>query len=109
MILVLIDETWAKTNHDPLAGALQPRCALGRQGAAPPLAKLFFLPRYSPDLNPIEPVFAKLKTLLRTLLSVSLRIRHAEKPRQPPEPPKNTAPIAFPRRRHIPPSLLAGK
>ena len=72
-------------------------------------AKLFFLPRYSPDLNPIEPVFAKLKTLLRTLLSVSLRIRHAKKPRQPPDPPKNTAPIAFPRRRHIPPSLLAGK
>jgi len=30
-------------------------------------AKLFFLPRYSPDLNPIEQVFAKLKTLLRKL------------------------------------------
>jgi transposase len=28
-------------------------------------AKLFFLPRYSPDLNPIEQAFAKLKTLLR--------------------------------------------
>ena len=28
-------------------------------------AKLFFLPRYSPDLNPIEQVFAKLKALLR--------------------------------------------
>ena len=28
-------------------------------------AKLFFLPRYLPDLNPIEQVFAKLKTLLR--------------------------------------------
>ena len=28
-------------------------------------AKLFLLPRYSPDLNPIEQVFAKLKTLLR--------------------------------------------
>jgi len=27
--------------------------------------KLFFLPAYSPDLNPIEQVFAKLKTLLR--------------------------------------------
>jgi len=26
---------------------------------------LVFLPRYSPDLNPIEQVFAKLKTLLR--------------------------------------------
>ena len=28
-------------------------------------AKLFFLPKYSPDLNPIEQVFAKLKQLLR--------------------------------------------
>ncbi len=28
-------------------------------------AKLFFLPPYSPDLNPIEQVFAKLKILLR--------------------------------------------
>ena len=28
-------------------------------------AKLIFLPKYSPDLNPIEQVFAKFKTLLR--------------------------------------------
>ena len=28
-------------------------------------AKLFFLPKYSPDLNPIEQVFAKVKHLLR--------------------------------------------
>lgn len=28
-------------------------------------AKLIFLPKYSPDLNPIEQVFAKLKTMLR--------------------------------------------
>jgi transposase len=28
-------------------------------------AKLFYLPPYSPDLNPIEQVFAELKTLLR--------------------------------------------
>ena len=28
-------------------------------------ARLFFLPKYSPDLNPIEQVFSKLKTLLR--------------------------------------------
>jgi transposase len=28
-------------------------------------AKLFFLAPYSPDLNPIEQVFAKLETLLR--------------------------------------------
>jgi len=36
------------------------RTAIRRAGA-----KLFFLPPYSPDLNPIEQVFAKLKTLLR--------------------------------------------
>jgi transposase len=28
-------------------------------------AKLFYLPKYSPDLNPIEQAFSKLKTLLR--------------------------------------------
>jgi putative transposase len=28
-------------------------------------AELFFLPKYSPDLNPIEQVFAKLKTLVQ--------------------------------------------
>jgi transposase len=28
-------------------------------------AKLFFLPKYSPDPNPVEQVFAKLKHLLR--------------------------------------------
>src|ERR1700729_2818046 len=28
-------------------------------------AKFFFLPAYSPDLNPIEQAFAKMKTLLR--------------------------------------------
>ena len=28
-------------------------------------ARLVFLPRYSPDLNPIEQVFAKFKILLR--------------------------------------------
>jgi transposase len=28
-------------------------------------AKLFFLPPFSPDLNPIEQVFAKLKTMFR--------------------------------------------
>jgi transposase len=36
------------------------RRAIRRAGA-----KLVFLPPYSPDLNPIEQVFAKLKTLLR--------------------------------------------
>ncbi len=36
------------------------RQAIRRAGA-----KLFFLPKYSPDLNPIEQVFSKLKHLLR--------------------------------------------
>lgn len=36
------------------------RCAIRGAGA-----KLLFLPKYSPDLNPIEQVFAKLKHLLR--------------------------------------------
>ena len=35
-------------------------------------AKLFFLPKYSPDLNPIEQVFAKLKHLLRKAQARSL-------------------------------------
>ncbi len=36
------------------------RRAIRRAGAA-----LFLLPKYSPDLNPIEQIFAKLKHLLR--------------------------------------------
>jgi transposase len=32
-------------------------------------AKLIFLPKYSPDLNPIEQIFAKLKHLLRKAAS----------------------------------------
>lgn len=37
----------------------------GRRAIRAVGAKLFFLPPYSPDLNPIEQVFAKLKALLR--------------------------------------------
>jgi transposase len=36
-----------------------------RQAVRKAGAKLFFLPPYSPDLNPIEQLFAKLKTLLK--------------------------------------------
>ena len=36
-------------------------------------AKLFFLPKYSPDLNPIEQVFAKLKHLLRKAAARTLQ------------------------------------
>ena len=35
-------------------------------------AKLFLLPKYSPDLNPIEQVFAKLKHLLRKCAARSI-------------------------------------
>lgn len=38
---------------------------LARQAIRAKGAHLFFLPPYSPDLNPIEQVFAKLKHLLR--------------------------------------------
>jgi len=36
-------------------------------------AKLIFLPKYSPDLNPIEQVFAKLKHLLRKAAARTLQ------------------------------------
>jgi len=47
---------------DNLASHRRPdiRAAIRRAGA-----KLFLLPKYSPDLNPIEQVFSKLKHLLR--------------------------------------------
>ncbi|MGY4627124.1 transposase [Bradyrhizobium sp. USDA 4486] len=41
------------------------RSKVVRQLISPVGAKLFFLPKYSPDLNPIEQVFAKLKHLVR--------------------------------------------
>jgi transposase len=39
-----------------------PRAAAALRGRG---ARFLFLPRYSPDLNPIEMAFAKLKALLR--------------------------------------------
>jgi transposase len=64
------------------------RQALRRVGA-----RLLFLPKYSPDLNPIEQVFAKLKTLLRkamartgnaicTVIADILKTIHAARMRQ---------------------------
>ena len=54
-------------------------------------AKLFFLPKYSPDLNPIEQVFAKLKHWLRKAArrddaSATPSPRHST-----PSPPTNAA------------------
>jgi hypothetical protein len=43
----------------------QPKGPAIRQAIRAAGAKIFFLPAYSPDLNPIEQVIAKLKHLLR--------------------------------------------
>ena len=40
-------------------------CCAVRAAIRAAKAKLLFLPAYSPDLNPIEQAFAKIKTLLR--------------------------------------------
>lgn len=53
-------------------------------------ARLAFLPKYSPDLNPIEPVFAKLKSFVRkraprTLDAISNTIADALKTVSPRE------------------------
>ena len=67
--LVFIDETWVPTMRpgdivilDNLGSHKGKAVGQAIRAAG---AKLFFLPPYSPDLNPIEQVFAKLKTLLR--------------------------------------------
>ena len=52
-------------------------------------AKLFFLPKYSPDLNPIEQVFAKLKHLLRNA---------RREPSKPSSPPSASCSTPTPRR-----------
>ena len=40
-------------------------------------AKLFFLPAYSPDLNPIEQLFSKIKRHMRAAMARSLDAVHA--------------------------------
>ena len=64
-------------------------------------AKLFFLPKYSPDLNPIEQVFAKLKhlgrkpTLHQQPVEVTVRDVFAQKlppVRQPSDPARSPPP-----------------
>jgi transposase len=44
--------------------------AIEARGAIP-----FYLPAYSPDLNPIEQLFAKLKALLRKVAAYTLKNR----------------------------------
>jgi transposase len=72
---VFIDETWAKTNMTRTHPRARRRCRHGQLGShkgcavcaaiRAAKAKLLFLPAYSPDLNPIEQAFTKMKTLLR--------------------------------------------
>jgi len=53
-------------------------------------AKLFFLPPYSPDLNPIEQAFAKLKTLLRKAAERTVELLgSASAPCSQPSPRRN--------------------
>jgi DDE superfamily endonuclease len=59
----LMPVTGLQDNGQPI---IPPRRAMG--------ARLFLLPKYSPDLNPIEQVFAKFKRLLR---KASARTREA--------------------------------
>jgi transposase len=60
--LVFVDESWASTNMARRMG----RGSRGARVVAAVGARLLFLPPCSPDLNPIEQFFAKLKALLRT-------------------------------------------
>ena len=55
-------------------------------------AKLFFLPKYSPDLNPIEQVFAKLKHLLRKADPAEslIKVRQEQAARAPRRMPSTT-------------------
>jgi putative transposase len=55
-------------------------------------AHLLFLPKYSPDLNPIEQVFAKLKGLFeRPRRAPSTPSPTSPQPPSPPSRPKNAA------------------
>jgi hypothetical protein len=62
-------------------------------------AKLFFLPKYSPDLNPIEQVFAKLKRLLRKA-AASQSAKSSEHLR-PPNAPTSSETLAMPNPKSI--------
>ena len=74
--LVFIDETWASTNMARRYGRalrgqrLRASVPHGHWKTVAPAASisartLLYLPPYSPDFNPIENAFAKLKALLR--------------------------------------------
>jgi putative transposase len=56
-------------------------------------ARLVFLPKYSPDLNPIEQVFAKFKTLLRKAAKLRVDLQRLR---------QNPRPVPARRMRRIP-------
>jgi transposase len=62
-------------------------------------AKLFFLPRYSPDLNPIEQVFAKLRPAAQNRPAHDRS--HLARHRQPPRPLRPTGMRQLPRQRRL--------
>jgi transposase len=62
-------------------------------------ARLLFLPPYSPDLNPIEQVFAKLKTLLRK--AAERTVGNLEAHRLPPRPLHTRRMRQLPRQRRL--------
>jgi transposase len=53
------------TEFQPLSGRHQAVAARG--------ATLFYIPAYSPDFNPIEQFFAKLKSILRKIAAYTLK------------------------------------
>ena len=70
-------------------------------------AKLFFLPAYSPDLNPIEQAFAKMKTLLR-----KADARQSNRPGEPSAPcstasRRQSAPTTSPTQDMLQPNQIA--
>jgi hypothetical protein len=69
-------------------------------------AKLFFLPPYSPDLNPIEQVFAKLKTLLRKVGAEPSRQPGARSARSSPISPTKNAPATLETLDTLPPDRI---
>ena len=70
-------------------------------------ARLFFLPPYSPDLNPIEQVFAKLKALLRKLRPRTVEANCAASARCCPASLRASAPATSGTPDMLPPKLNA--
>jgi len=71
-------------------------------------ARLVFLPKYSPDLNPIEQVFAKFKTLLRKVGGAKLR-SHLPSLRRNPRPIPARRMRRIPQKRRIRVDPKAGR